>query len=141
MAEHILIFCFPGSQYYNLYCILAELIHHIINQIKSLLIGQSGHNTEHHHLRILVQSKLLLQRQLVGNLVLAECIDRKTFCDPCILKWTVLIIIQSIYNSTKVIGSCTHQTIETFSKKRCLDLLRVCLTYRCHFIRIDDTAF
>ena len=57
----------------------AELIHHIINQIKSLLIGQSGHNTEHHHLRILVQSKLLLQRQLVGNLVLAECIGRKTF--------------------------------------------------------------
>ena len=40
----------------KLYGILAHLIHHIADEVEALLIGQTGYDTDHHRLRIDLES-------------------------------------------------------------------------------------
>ena len=82
MTEHILILYISGSEYYDLHCILAELIHDVIHKVESLLVCQTGNHTDQHDMRILVQSQFFLKRRLIDHFVLAEILDRKVLCDP-----------------------------------------------------------
>ena len=56
VTEHILIALISCAKSYNLYTILTKLVHDISDQVKSLLICQTGNNTDHHSLRILLKS-------------------------------------------------------------------------------------
>ena len=82
MAEHVFIFYIPGSEYYDLHCILAEFIHDIVDKVESLLVCQTGDHTDQHDMGILVQSQFFLKRRLIDHFVLAEILDRKVLCDP-----------------------------------------------------------
>ena len=62
LAEHVLIALFTGSQNDHLDRILREhLLQNIGNQVKALLIRQSGYNTNHHLLVIHGQTEFFLQ--------------------------------------------------------------------------------
>ena len=60
VAEHILILRVSRTKHCDLYRILAHLIHHIIDQVKSLLVCQTGYNSDQHHMAVLIQSQFFL---------------------------------------------------------------------------------
>ena len=53
MPEHIFITFLTGSQNNKLNIILAKFIHYIGNQVKPLLVCQTGYNAYHHFLFVL----------------------------------------------------------------------------------------
>ena len=140
MTEHVLVLRVSCSQYHNLYRILAELVHHIINQVKSFLVCQTGYNTDHHHMGILIQPKFFLKSQFVHRLQLPEIINCEILCDPAVSLRIPVRIVQSVDNTAKIIGPCIHQAVQRFTVKRSLNLLSISLAHRCHLVRIDDTA-
>ena len=72
MTEHILIALFSCSKHYDLYCILTEFIHYICDQVKALLICQTGNDSDQHRIRIFIQSKIFLKLDLILNFFLTE---------------------------------------------------------------------
>ena len=65
MTEHVFILLFTGAQHHELDIILTQFIHNIGNQVKALLIGQTGYDTDDQCLIILIQSEISLKRTLV----------------------------------------------------------------------------
>ena len=140
MAEHVLILWISCSQYHDLHRVLAELVHHIINQVKPLLVCQTGYNTDHHHMGILIQLKLLLKGQLIHLLQLTEILNIEVLCDPVVCLRIPVRIVQSVDNTAEIIGPRVHQAVQRFSVERRLDLLGIGLADRGHLIGINDTA-
>ena len=56
MTEHVLVSLSSGTEYDDLNRILAKFIHHTVDQVKALLVSQSGYDTDHHRLRIDLES-------------------------------------------------------------------------------------
>ena len=56
VTEHILITLITCTKCHDLYGILAKLIHNIGDQVKSLLVCQTGNDTDHHGLRIFLKA-------------------------------------------------------------------------------------
>ena len=140
MPEHIFISFFACSQYYNLIILLTHFIHHIIDQIHPLLISQSGHNADHKRILFLRQSQFFLQCCFVFCLSIAEAVCRIGLIDSSVCFRIPLLIIQSIYDSSQIIGSGTHQSVQIFSIEWCLNLLCISRTDRCQCICIDQTT-
>ncbi len=140
MAEHILIPLLPGSQHYKLHRILAQLIHHISDEIKTFLVCKAGNNSNHHLLGIHLQPEFLLQSQFVLYLFLAEIhcivISEQEFVRLGI----VLMVINSVYNAPKGIGAGTHKPVQMLSVVGHLNLLCISLTHGGYCIRIHDAA-
>ena len=99
MPEHVFILLLSGSQRHDLDRILAQLVHHIGYQVKSLLICQSGYNAYHHHLIILLQPQFLLESQLVLYLLSPEIIHRVVLLNKRISGRVVLLIINTVHNT------------------------------------------
>ena len=140
MAEHIFIFFFTGTKYNDLDIFLTKLIHYICDQIKALLICQSGNDTDHKLLIILLQAKLLLQRTFVFDLFLTEicCIVR---CYDILIFFRIeFFIINTVDDTAQRTGSCTQKSIQPFSVKLCLNFFRIGIGNCCYSIRINDTA-
>ena len=73
MTEHVLILLIAGSENHQLHIITADLIHHTLDQIKTLLIGQTGNNADHKLLIILPEVQAAACRaRLILDLLLAE---------------------------------------------------------------------
>ena len=75
ITEHIFISAVTGSKNDELDTITTDIIHNAINQIKSLLVCQSGYNTDHKLLIILWESTFLLKFNLVDLLQFTEIVD------------------------------------------------------------------
>jgi len=140
MTEHILITLLAGSQHHNLYRILTKLIHNTVNQVKSLLIRQSGYNTDHHGFLILRKSKLLLKLQLVLYLFLTEIVHGIILINMFVRLWIPFVIVKTIDNSGQLSGSGTHESIQMFSEERSLDLLCIGTAHRRDPVCIDDAS-
>ena len=141
MTEHVLILRISCSKYRDLYCILTHLIHHIINQVKSFLICQTGNDSDQHYMIVFIQSKFFLKSSLIHRFVFPEILNVKCLCDSVICIRIPVIIIQTIHNTTKIIRSCCHQSVKSLSIERCLDLFCITVAYCCHLVCIDNTAF
>ena len=72
VTEQVLILLFTGSENNKLGILRTNFFNYIINQIKALLICQTGDNTNHKLSVILCQPQFLLKTSLVFNLFLAE---------------------------------------------------------------------
>ena len=140
MPEHILILLCAGAKNYDLNLIPAQLIHHICDQIKALLVCQTGYNTNHHLLGILCKSQLSLQCSLVLNLLFSEILNGKIIVNPCICLRIPIGIIQTIYNSGQAVRTGIHKAVQLLTVKRSLNLLRICITYCCYPVSIDNSA-
>ena len=140
VAEHIFVTLFSCSKSHDLNRILTELIHHIRNQIKSLLVSQTGYDTDHHGLLILIQSKCLLKRKFILYLFLAEIRYIVVVLDHRVRRRIPLIIIKTIYDTGQTVGSCIHQTVQALSVERLLDLFCIGIADSRHLVRINDTA-
>ena len=99
MAKHVFITFFTGTQYDNLDIILTQLIHHVCNQIEALLVSQSGYDTDHHTVRISLQSEFFLQRHFIFHFLLAEVFDRVSSCNVGICCRIKITVINTIDNS------------------------------------------
>ena len=111
MAEHVLILLLARAKHNDLHIILAQLIHNISDQVKSLLPGQSGHNADHHGLFILIQSKLLLQGTLVFHLLLTE-ISRIVLEIYVFIRLRIeLFVINTVHNAAQISRSGAKQTV------------------------------
>ena len=140
VTEHILITFFSGTQYYNLYFILADFIQNTFNQVKAFLICQSGYYTDHHHIRIFFQTKLSLKCYFILCLFCQYICCIKLIWKMNIRLWIKDIIINTIYNTGKHIRTCLQQLIQLLSVKFCLNLFRVSLTDGSHTVCIDNTT-
>ena len=141
MTEHILIAFVTGSECHDLHCILTQLIHHISDQVKSLLVCQTGYDSDHHGFRVLFQSQILLKLDLIFHFFLTEGCRIVCLGDIWVCFRVKFIVINTIYNTAQVIGTCTHQTVQTLSVERCLDFFCISAAYRCNCICKDNTAF
>ena len=141
MPEHIFITFLTGSQNNKLNIILAKFIHYIGNQVKPLLVCQTGNDADKHCPRIFVQPEISLKLKLVFDFFLAEGLCIIILCNVFICLRIEYIIINSVDNTAKVMGTCTEKSIQPFSVKRCLDLFCIGRAYGCNRIRIYQTAF
>ena len=140
VTEQVLITLLTGSKN-NKLCILGtDLLDHIIDQIKALLICQSGNNTDHECLVILIKTQLLLKTSLVFDLFLAEVLCIVIGIDQRICLRIILIIVETVYNTTQTVAAGTHQPIQMLAVKWHLDLLCIGITDCRYHIRINDTA-
>ena len=113
IPEHVLVPLFSGTENDDLHCILAELIHHIGDEIKALLIRQPRDNADHHAFFILLEPELLLQRGLVLYLLLAE-IDRIVRRRNILVDIrTEDIIVDAVEYAAKIPRAGTEQAIQT----------------------------
>ena len=140
MAEHIFVFHIPGSQYNNLYRILAQFIHHIVHQIKSLLVCKAGYHTDQHDVGVLIQAQFLLKRHLIDRLIFSEILNAEVLCDPPVRLRIPVVIIQAVYDTAQIVGSGSHKSVQAFPVKRRLDLFCVAVAHSGNFIRINNTA-
>ena len=140
VAEHILIALLTGTQYDKLNIIPAQFIHHICNQIQSLLVGQSGDQTDHHLLVILAQAKLLLQGALILDLLLAEIRSIVGIHDMLVGLRIEVGIVDSVDDTSQITASGAQQSVQTLAVEGSLDLLRIGVAHSRNCIRIDDTA-
>ena len=140
MAEHVFISLITGSQCHNLNCILAELIHHISDQVKSLLICKTGNDSDHHYFRILLQSQFSLELNLILHFFLTEGCGIIILCNTGICLRIENIVINSVYNTSETVGTGTHQSVQTFSVERCLDFLSISVADCSHRICKYNTA-
>ena len=141
MTEHIFITLFSCSERHNLHRILTKLVHHISYKIKSLLICQTGNNTDHHCFVVFFQTQLLLKRCLIFNLFFSESIYAVIFSYVLICLRIIILIINTIYNTGKTIRSCIHKAFQLLTVKCGLNFLCVSITYRCDSVRIHNSAF
>ena len=140
MAKHIFIFFLTSAEHNKLQIVLAHLIHHIGDQIKSFLVGQTRNNTNHESGIVLLQSEFSLKCPLIFYLLLTEIPNVVLVFDQLICLRIILIVINTIYNTAQTIGTSSHQTIQTFSVKRCLNLFRIRFADCRHRVCINDTA-
>ena len=96
VTEHILILLISGSENDQLHIITAQLIHHTLDQIKTLLIGQTGNDTDRKLLLINRKSKLFLKSALILYLLLAEILCIVALCDQGIGLRIELIVIDAV---------------------------------------------
>ena len=140
VTEHILITLFTCSKNNDLHCILAEFIHHIGDQVKALLVCQTGNDTNEHCIRILIESEITLELDLVFDFFFAEVLCVVFLGDTGICLRIEYIVINSINDTTEIMRSRTEKSIQTLSIEWCLDLLCISVTYCCYCICKDDTA-
>ena len=140
MPEHILITLFAGSQHNELDVVLTEFIHHIGNQVKALLIRQTGNHADHHGPVVLIQSKIGLQRTFILDLFLPEVHRIEGTGDERIGLRIVFIIIDAVHNASQIAASGAHQTVQSLPVEGRLDLLRVGIAHRRNRIRIHQAA-
>ena len=58
VAEHVLVALVSGPQHHQLHVLAAQLIHHALDQVQSLLVRQAGHKAHHELLLVHRQSQL-----------------------------------------------------------------------------------
>ena len=141
MTEHVLVSLISGTEYDDLNRILAKFIHHTVDQVKAFLVGQSGYDTDHHTVRISLQSEFFLQSHFIFYFFLAEVFDRVSSCNVGICCRIEITVINTIDNSRQAVCSCLHQSFQLLPIERCLDLFRIAAAYRCHTVSVDDSAF
>ena len=140
MTEHIFVTFLTGAQYHELDIILTQFIHDISDQIQTLLVCQSGYQTDHHLLIIYAKSKLFLQGMLILHLFLAEIHCIIGFYDIFVCLRIELSIVDTIDDTAQIMTSRTQQSVQTLTVKRRFDLLRIGITYGGHCIRKHNTA-
>ena len=141
IAEHIFISLLSGSKYYDLDTLVPkDLIHHVIHQIKALLICQTWNHSDQEFIICLLQTDLFLQRKFVCFLIRSN-ISFVMLCDRRICLRIKNFVIQSVYNTREYKRFCPHQSIQSLAAFGRLNLLGISLTDGCNIIRIHNTAF
>ena len=140
MTEHILVTLFSCSQNHQLNIQLTELIHHVGDEVKALLVCQTGNHADHKLLVVLLKTQLFLKSLFVFHFFLAEILDVIVFSNKSIRLRIVLIVIDSVYDSAEVIGTGIEKAVQMLSVERCLDLLRIGSTHGSNRICIDQSA-
>ena len=74
MAEHIFIAQIPGTDNDKLRKIVCNIIHHIVDQIKSLLVRQTGNQANHILLLVFDKAQFLLQSGFIDRFFLTEIV-------------------------------------------------------------------
>ena len=74
-----------GAEDHDLNIVIAKLVHHIVDQVKSLLSGKPAYHSDHELLFILDQAELLLKRKLVFDFFLAEVLQVVFVFDELVL--------------------------------------------------------
>ena len=140
MTEHVLIFRITGSENDELNGILADLVHHVSDQVETLLVGQAGYNSDHHYLRINFESKLFLKRGFILLFLLSEILCVIILNDKRICFRVVNVIINAVDDTPQIVRTGAHQAVKALSVKRRLDFLGVGFAHGGDSICIDKPA-
>ena len=140
-TEHIFITLLSGSQYHDLDPIIPkDFIHHIVHQIKTFLICQTGNHTDQEFVRIFLQACFFLKCKFICFFI-GRNISGQFLCDCRIFLWIKHVVIQSVYDSGQCKRFCTHQSIQAFAAFGGLNFSGISLTDGCNVVRIHDTTF
>ena len=141
VAEHIFVAFFAGTEYDDLNSILTQFIHDICDQVKAFLVCQTGNDTDQHYVRIFVQPEVTLKLKLVFDFFLAEGLCIIILCNVFICLRIEYIIIDSVDDTAKVMGTRTEKSVQSLSVERCLDLFGISITYCCYCICKYNSTF
>ena len=84
VTEHILVASLTCTEYHDLNCIAADLVHNAVDKVEALLVCKTGYDTDHHNVGILVETELLLESKLILNLFTSEVISIEMVCNVLI---------------------------------------------------------
>ena len=140
VTEHVLVLLIAGTEYHELDIILAELIHDALDEVETLLVGETGYDTDHHLARIHVHAELLLERLLVLRLLLTEVAGVERLYEVLIRLRIPVIIVDTVDDTAEVMCTCAEQSIEALAVERHLDLLGVGIGNRRDRVGIHDTT-
>ena len=140
VTEHILVSLLACAQYYELYCILAELIHYICDQIESLLVSQAGNDTDEHSIRIDIETELFLKSCLILDLLCLEIIRVIVDGNERIFLRIPVFIVNTVHDTAQVILACAHESVESFAIIRHLNFFGICLGNCRNGVCIYETA-
>ena len=140
MAEHILIPLLAGAQNHQLDRVTAQIFHHILDQVKALLVCQPGHDADHHPALVLLQTQLSLESNLVLDLLLAEILRVINLLDHGVRSRVKVFIVNTVDDTTKAAGAGSHKAVKALAVKRHLDLLRVGVAHSGNGVRKYDAA-
>ena len=140
MAEHVFILLIAGSEYGKLNRILTELIHHIRDQVKTLLVCQSGNDTDQHGLRVNIQPEIGLQCRLVSDFLLPESPGVIILVNQRIRRRVESDIVNAVHDTAEVMLPRAHQAVKALAVIRHLDFFRISLRHGRDGVRINEAA-
>ena len=111
MTEHVLILLFTGSQDNQLNIVIAQFIHHILNQVKSFLVSKPGYHADHHLAVIYSQAQFILKSTFILYFFFAEITGIVVLRNQGICLRIKFLIIDSIDDSPQAVCTGTHQAV------------------------------
>ena len=140
MTEHVLIPLLSRAENHKLKILLAYLIHHTVDEVKSFLISEPGDNTDHELVLVLFQAEFLLKSYLVLPLFFPERDLIVTGRNLCIRLRIKELIVDTVDDSGQAVAAGPHQSVQVFTVKRCLDFLSICRRYSRDPVSIHNAA-
>ena len=141
VTEHVFIALVPCSKHDNLHCILAQFVHNIGDQVKSLLVSQTGNDADKHCFRIFVKPEISLKLEFIFYLFLAESLGIICLGDVLVCLLIEYVVVNSVDDSSQAVGTCLKKTFQTFAVERGFDFLRICFAHCSHSVCKDDSSF
>ena len=139
-AEHILIFLLASAKHNELYALFAHSFHHVCNKVKALLICQTANNAYHETIVVLRKTKLSLNCSLVVYLLLKHIVIIVSYNNVLVCVRVVINVVDTIYDTTKIVSPCPHKYVKTLAVELSLYLLCVCVADSCDSVSINKSA-
>ena len=140
VAEHILILIITCTEDYYLHVLLADILHHISDKVKALLVGKTADYTHKEAVVIKLQAKLCLESTLVVYLLFEDCLLVVFLVYHHILRRVELVIVDTVDDTTKVMLSCSHKPVKALAEERGLYLICIGLRNCSYCICIHKAA-
>ncbi len=140
IAEHILVSRLACTEDNKLYILLAHSLHHIGDKVKALLISQTADNSHHELSVVLCKVELSLHSTLVVDLLFKHIVDVVLHSYHIVGIGVVIVIVDTVYDTSEVILSCPHKTVQTLTVEFCFDLLCIGGAYCCDSVSVNQSA-
>ena len=141
VPEGILIIRITGAQDDYLRVLIHNMVQDRIHQIQTFLIGQTGDESDHHLVFILIKSEFFLKCPLVDFLLLHH-IRRCVGCRQQLIRFAVpLLHINSIDDAHQLAGMIPQMIIQALPVEGGLNLFGIRLTDRRDAVGKSQAAF
>lgn len=140
ISEHVLVMVVPGTQHDKIDTFLAELIHDLVDEVQTFLVGQPRYDSQGEGITILFQAKFLLQCKLVLDLLLFHILDGISGCEQLVGSRIPDFIVDSVHYPEQPVAPPLEDIIQTVAEVDRLYFLGIGLADRSDIVGIDDTS-
>ena len=139
-SESVLILLVAGSDDNDLGVIVDDAIHHGVNKVKTLLVGQTGDNADHELVDVSFQTKLALELFLVPALSVGEVVHTVSVVDVPVGAGVVYVVIHAVDDAAELVGIIVEHAFKSLAVFGSSDFIGVGVADGGDEIRVDDAA-